>query len=142
MSRTAIMTAALTVLLAAPAHAATARVADSRILYVAAPGERNALTTQESPGTLVLRDAGAAITPGDGCAAVDGGVSCSVPSTTGLPPVLDAYLGDGDDTYTGTSRFDNVRGGSGNDTLKGEGRLWGGPGNDVVESTFFIHDDD
>lgn len=136
------MTAALTVVLAAPAYGATARVENGRILYVAAAGERNQLTTAESPGTLVLRDAGAPITAGDGCTAVEGGVSCSVPSTSGLPPVLDAYLGDGDDTYKGTSRFDNVRGGSGNDRLRGEGRLWGGAGNDVVESTFYIHDDD
>ncbi len=136
------MTAALTVLLAAPAHAATARVDGDRVLYLAAAGERNQLTTTEAPGSLVLRDAGAAITPGDSCSAVDGGVLCQVPNSAGLPPVLDAYLGDGDDTYTGTSRFHNVRGGSGNDRLKGDGRLWGGPGNDVVESTFVIHDDD
>ena len=115
---------------------------DPALLYNATPGERNTIvlardTTFAGAISVLLRDTGAAVTAGPGCASLDertvrcgaqgGGVSAIVINT-----------GDGDDTVTlpsdrslGTDRV-QVVGGDGADRLTGAGALSGGPGRDVL----------
>jgi Ca2+-binding RTX toxin-like protein len=100
--------------------------------YTAAPGERNrivvAADNRTRPPTIVLRDTGARVLPGNGCSAIDAQtVACEA-------YVASVDAGDGDDTVTTpTTDFDVVvRGGDGADTLTGGGYLSGGPGDDVL----------
>ena len=132
----------LTVLaVAAPARAATVDVdfrGDPRrgydvIVFKAAPGERNVLTSEHVGQTVTLRDAGASITSLDNrCTAVEGGVSCPAWS-------LEADLGDQDDVATVGGITD---GGPGDDRLSGGGTLIGGPGKDVLTGSGPFVDDD
>ncbi|MDA0172447.1 hypothetical protein OJ998_25305 [Solirubrobacter taibaiensis] len=126
---------------AAPARAATVDVefrGDPRrgsdvIVFKAAPGERNVLTSEHVGQTVTLRDGGAPITVLDSrCTAVEGGVSC--PSWP-----LEAELGDQDDVSTVGGITD---GGPGNDRLSGGGTLIGGPGEDVLTGIGPFVDDD
>ena len=131
----------LTVLaVAAPARAATVDVdfrGDPRrgydvIVFKAAPGERNVLTSEHVGQTVTLRDAGAPITSRDSrCTAVEGGVSCPAWS-------LEADLGDQDDVASVGGIID---GGPGHDRLSGGGTLIGGPGKDVLTGTGPFVDD-
>ena len=134
---------------AAPAGAATAQITvthsrgthESDVInmapgYRAAPGESNHLTVSGSAREIVLSDSGAAITPGNGCSAIDDhSVRCR-PDSLGRYDFLDGVdveLGDGDDELTPTRPDDigvGVDGGPGNDTLTGDGTLSGGDGND------------
>src|SRR4051812_49292476 len=78
------------------------------------------------PTTLVVRDAGAPLTAGTGCTAVEGGVSCTVMRDA---PDFVAFLGDRDDRSSADGSIDA---GSGDDRLAGAGTLTGGPGADVL----------
>jgi hypothetical protein len=133
-------------LAAAPASAASVRVAGTcakytgcqySVVYSAAPGERNVLSADAAQNTIVVHDAGAAITPGVGCVAVVGGASCTVPDADFLPLIAD--LGDGDDVSTADGEID---GGPGNDRLSGVGSLTGGPGEDVLSGAGLFIDGD
>jgi Ca2+-binding RTX toxin-like protein len=100
--------------------------------YTAAPGERNRIVVaadSASPPTIVLRDTGARVVPGEGCSPIDAQtVTCKAYTAR-----IDA--GDEDDTVTTpTTAFTVVaRGGDGADVLTGGGFLSGGPGDDVLE---------
>ena len=87
--------------------------------------------------SVVLGDAGAPVSAGSGCAAIDPNtVRCS--AGLGLPAIaIDA--GDGDDTLAATEANINMTafGGDGADRLTGAGTLSGGPGNDVLTSVDF-----
>ena len=101
------------------------------MVYTAAPGERNQLSAEPASDlSLIIRDAGAAITPGNGCVAIAGGVQCTAGSFGA--PWLVASLGDGDDVSTANGDID---GGVGDDQLSGSGYLTGGPGDDVLTAT-------
>lgn len=132
---------------AGSAHAATARVVrecnkyecSDYVVFEAAAGERNVLSTAVAGRALIVHDAGAPITPGNGCVAIADGVIC-VPSDHGtLPPGMDAFLGDGDDVSTANA---DIFGGPGDDRLTGTGGFSGGPGDDVLTGSGPFFDDD
>ena len=120
-------------------------------IFTAAPGERNDVTYSPEPTGTTVRDAGAPVTPGRGCVALDAHAArCS-----GFDVRLD--LGDGDDPprpragpwggsasrparaddhVTGGERGDVLGGGEGADTLlggAGDDILTGGAGSDVLD---------
>jgi len=122
----------------------------ARLNVLAAPGETNALAVS-TRGTIVVRDAGAPLTAGAGCQAqADGSVVCS----SDLPVVATTVdAGDGDDRIAFDGPFGELHGGAGDDVidsadvnppevgsqlsgddgddvLRGEGLLEGGPGRD------------
>jgi hypothetical protein len=140
---------AIVVLLAGTgsAHAAMARVAgecdkyecSDFVVFEAAAGERNVLSTEVAGLALIVRDAGATITAGNGCVAIADGVSCVASDDRELPPGMDAFLGDGDDVSTANA---DVFGGRGDDRLTGTGGLSGGPGDDVLTGSGPFFDDD
>jgi hypothetical protein len=140
--RAAIVAIAVTLLAAAPARAGTVRVeyapkcaaCASAISFRAAPGERNVLSIVRQLGSYLVSDAGAAITPGEGCVAVVDGVRCA-------GNLMDADLGDGDDV----ARADGsawIAGGTGDDRITGgDGVFSGGPGDDIVTGHMLWDDD-
>ncbi len=143
----------------AAAHAATVRVdtvcdnptgkgpevCNQVFTFAAAPGEANDVTADlPASGPYVIRDTGAPLTAGNGCAQVDAqSARCAnVLGTVRLGDGNDRLtfpagseqeiFGDeGDDILTGPK---TVRGNDGNDTLSGS-RLDGGEGNDVLTGT-------
>lgn len=144
---------------AAPAAlAGTASFSGGELRYVGG-AERNAVTiSQPSAGVVRVRDTGAPVTPGTGCARVDANTAdCAVrPSHVAVATrggddrvVVDAALparidgGDGNDRLAGGPLNDAIAGGpgrdqlggrEGNDTLEGgddRDRLRGGPGDDI-----------
>ncbi len=129
--------AAGALVIAAPAHAAAASaiVADNRLVYRAAPGQVNNLTIDwAAPGKYRVKDS-VPITAGPGCAAQPGSateVLCTVPSR------FDVDVDDLNDTVLVSGQpqgFSWIQGGAGNDVIKGgEGRdfLDGGPGGDAI----------
>src|SRR4051794_957695 len=131
----------------AAALAGTASAENGRVAYLAAAGEKNDVTiapAADSPTTLVVSDASAPVTVGEGCtAAPSGGASCP---TAGASVVV-VQLGDGDDAVTisgtlptevtGSTGNDALRGGSGDDVLRGEegdDTIDGNDGNDSLIS--------
>jgi len=132
----------------------------SRLFFTAAAGERNVLTiAPETTSVWLVRDAGAALTAGAGCAAVDANTArCThlhplitnpgavIDTADGddrvtiEPPItVDVDAGDGADSVTGSGSID---GGKGDDTLAGgpdRDVLTGGPGRDVLRGG--PHDD-
>ena len=131
------LTLALAVLLAQAASAATVSVSEETeeegtavsFALSAAPGEANrvTVTTRQSAGkmrTVVFRDAGAPLTPGDGCQAGAGGeVVCRNP-VGDFANSVDVYAEDGDDSVDasavrlrGFTVF--IDGGPGSDVLAG-----------------------
>lgn len=138
----ALLAVALLLILAAPAHAGTAAIGEatdceyrggcstySTATFAAAPGEANDVTVTASGNDLTISDAGAPVTAGAGCRAVDAhSVACS--GRHG-PPVLTLTLGDRDDRAV-ASRESRIEGGDGNDHLTG-GRLLGGEGDDTLD---------
>lgn len=133
--RRVLPTALLGLLAAAPAAgAATLHVGTTGVVdYAAAPGEANALRASADGSVVSVRDDGATIVAGGGCAASSAhAATCTV---TGLPR-LSAQLGDGDDSATVTGLLSAViDGGPGNDTLGGGDApdvLEGGPGDDAL----------
>ena len=89
----------------------------SATAFVAAPGERNAVTVTADGNALLVSDAGAPVTAGPGCTAEGASARCVIVSDHYTD--LQLALGDGDDTAVvgaipETARID---GGDGNDTL-------------------------
>ncbi len=110
--------AALMLVLAAPgaAGAATARVDDGRLHYVAGPAEANRVGLVAQGGQITLTDLGAEIAVEDGCNAIDlQRVTCTAGSVW-------AELGDGDDSIESLPEADTFHGGEGVDTLNYETR--------------------
>ncbi len=107
------------------------------LFYVAAPGERNqVVVTREgfaNPASYTVRDAGASVSAGLGCVALDAHAA----RCTASGALVDA--GDGDDSVAlpqlGGVIRGYARGGAGADTLSGAGVLAGGPGNDTLAGT-------
>jgi len=138
----AIWLALATGLLAAgPAEAATVSVDvgvgdegdDVQYSFSAAPGEANRVTvgvrrTAGSRRTVVFRDAGAPIVPGDGCAAGAGGEVVCRGELGDFANSVNVSSGNGDDTIDASSvRLRGftvfVDGGSGSDLLRGSRTL-------------------
>jgi Ca2+-binding RTX toxin-like protein len=111
------------------------------VVYDAAPGEANDLTTAGpsavvGPGAgVVLTDTGAAITPGEGCVPIaPNSVSCAHPD--GITSV-EAELRDQEDHFMSNGPHFVVRGGPANDVLEGGegfGTLEGGAGDDLLSA--------
>jgi Ca2+-binding RTX toxin-like protein len=117
------------------------------LAFTAANGERNSVTVTVNPsspgslGNMVVRDAGAVITPASGCSRLDdNGVTCTVPPGAGsfwsasisTADMNDSVLvsgsvstvmhgGAGDDRLTGGDSGDVIAGDAGSDTLLGGG---------------------
>lgn len=111
--------------------------------FMAAPGERNDVTITGTTSSFVIRDRGAPIRPGLGCAPAGlDSVRCSSPPTSGCFSFVDCLatvdLGDLDDRVVLESAIlpsTRVRGGPGNDRLQAGSRalaLDGGDGDDVL----------
>ncbi len=107
---------------------------ESHLVFTAADGERNDVTLTRDGATFVVRDAGAPVTTGAGCAAIDPWTASCTLAQSILTARVD--LGDLDDTFAGTGGRElvplAVQGGDGADTLTGPGKLEGGPGPDVL----------
>ena len=129
-----LVVVAAAVLLASTGTAAAATVSvgkEGAITFRAQPGEANRVTFSRTIDAVLVRDTGAALVTGRGCAAVSPNeASCDVFGR------IDASLGDGDDTvavHTATPAA--LRGEAGDDVLhggEGDDELWGGSGDDVV----------
>lgn len=130
-------------MLAATGDAAAAEIAarGNTVRFTAAPGERNDVRAVASRGGVVVRDAGAALTAGDGCRRL----AARRARCAGGQLVVD--LADGADRFRGGGERDRVNGGDGADRLHGGGGfdflidrsaqddvLRGGQGFDVVAS--------
>ncbi len=122
--------------------------------YAAAPGERNDATyVQEAGQGVTVRDAGAPVTPGRGCVALDthaarcsawdlklelgDGDDRAAPLGPGTSRVS-VIAGPGDDHVTGGEAREWLDGGEGADTLlggAGDDMLIGGPGRDVLDGS-------
>ncbi len=146
-ARIAFAAIAATILAPAAAPAATVAVRTSieggfkgpevtvfHLDYSAEPGERNGPTvSREADGRIAVADATAPLTPGAGCIAADGRVTCSGGLSTAtfrlgdgddrLVAVgdiglgIDVQAGTGDDAVTATARADRLDGGGGRDDL-------------------------
>lgn len=115
------LAAALVALAAFPmlAHAGTARISSTSIVFDAFPGEANDVTIVKESNTRVrLRDAGAPVTPGTSCVAIDANeVRCTYTGAVRRVPTglgTNFRLGDMNDRASGA---DNVQGGEGDDTI-------------------------
>ena len=157
----AAITAAQLLISSVPAHGATVSVVTlpgasiyDEVVYVAASGERNevvvrqlGVASERFSLSVAVSDAGALITPGDSCMAIDEHMVRCAPRpseplfTSGGVGQIRVDLGDLDDRfdapdpgfYTGVSTF--VDGGPGNDLLAGGpdiDELQGGLGDDSV----------
>jgi hypothetical protein len=143
----------LLVLLAIPAPAGAATIAyvedEPHFAFSAEPGETNDLLLDENDdGDLMVSDAGAPLTPGANCEAIDAHTARCSPWLVGGDVNLRVFLGDGDDqvhvgpipagrilTVRGTTVID---GGDGDDLLDARRAaatvLDGGPGRDELYS--------
>jgi hypothetical protein len=113
----------------------------STLIYQSAPGEANELTvTSGGNGTFLLRDSGATVTAGDGCARLDNATALCA-----FPP--QSALGNSGEVLIDTADMDDrvqanlspvvdgpiqIDGGIGADTLQSGGALSGGPGDDTL----------
>lgn len=137
---------------AAPAQAATAisypRSCNSlnecraAVVFDAGPGEANALRVDLEPDAVVLRDAGAELSPGPRCAAVQGGgVRCPLLREAGTSRLVTLRTGDGDDGVEIRDDADNgdtsvsADLGEGDDRYLGGGTVAGQGGDDVLRAT-------
>ena len=128
--------AALCLALPSAASGATASLtpgdpdSPSRIAYTAAAGEANKLDVQVAADrrSAEISDPGAdSIVPGANCAAQNAKkVTCTVPAGRPDLLVVEAELGDGNDTFDIAGASAGARGGPGNDTLRG------GPNADIL----------
>jgi hypothetical protein len=146
--RTALSTALLCLLGAAPALASNVNVAGSDLNYSAAPGEANAATITQGTGAYTVNDV-IAITPGAGCmsTATPEPPPASAASCTdsGIQQIV-VDLGDGESneltivatvsaTVSGGPVDDTVESGAGADTITGDAgddELAGGSGGDTL----------
>ncbi|HST42802.1 MAG TPA: calcium-binding protein [Conexibacter sp.] len=110
------------------------------VLWQAAAGEANAGELRFGPGEIAVRDAGAPIAAGSGCAAAaDGWVACSLGASPRNTAVR-VDLGDGDDalrTAGDGSHVLTISGGAGDDRIEAIApetfpTLAGGPGDDTL----------
>src|SRR3954452_12271860 len=148
-----LVTVAALALLAAPsAHAATATTADGNLRYAAVAGEVNNVSFARVSGeTFRVTELGTTIVAGTGCTQESPNVVTCV-TKSGRPII--ANLGDqndrassrtsrgvqlfgedGNDRLAGASGRDTLDGGSGDDNITGSGggdRLRGGSGNDQL----------
>jgi hypothetical protein len=148
-SRAALVAIAGLLALPCAASAGTARIRgefDGRagvtyetVVYDAAPGELNSVTSDSRDTGVTLRDP-AGITPGPGCSRPDPAdptrAVCTYTSTDVGTDVPEITLGDGDDRAEVLAGTADLNGGAGNDTLlagAGSARFDGGPGNDRME---------
>ena len=115
----------------AEAHAATVAGQSGVVLFEADPGERNVVSVQTTDdGRILIRDTGAALTPGDGCSADGEAVSC-----TGYMIIVNA--GDDDDSLSETTGGFAIQatlhGDDGDDMLSGDApNLYGDAGDDGI----------
>ena len=127
----------LAVVLATPAQAATVAVVGHQVRYTAQAGEKNVVTASFGTDDITLHDKGADVTAGSGCTQVD-------EQTARCPAAAVALaLGDGDDVANVDCLDDHglcggvtLRGGPGNDSLRGSERadvIEGGPGADRLD---------
>jgi len=144
-----------TLVLAAPAGAATVELQNGTLRYAAGAGERNQVDVvkwivnrpDDATGTDIW-DSGARIAPGPGCTGSGGGTAhCDGPVSR-----IEIFLEDGDDwaqagpwNRTDQNIATEVHGGSGNDEIHGghttsaiygedgDDQLEGGAGNDVID---------
>jgi hypothetical protein len=137
--RPAVVLAMAALLVPAPACASTAVVRQTDASsgyaeYVAAAGEANRLQVARKGDGVVLTDSGAVVDAGGGCTPLGPhSVSCSVEGLTVF--VVNADLGDRDDSFTSAGPQFVVEGGPGNDELDGgaaPGTLSGGDGDDIL----------
>lgn len=133
---------------ASPATESVCRFGDCtltvpRLRFDAEPGEPNAVTLTRDGGVYTVRDAGAALTAGQGCQQLDAQTArCDLPGANvavglgdgddaldaPLDQPVDAQGGPGADRLTTGSGADLLQGGDGADTLRGgegDDRLWG-----------------
>ena len=127
-----VTTAALALLAAPGAQAATATTADGNLRYTAVAGEINDVSFERVSGeTFRVTELGATVAAGTGCTQASPNV---VNCTTGAGRPIIANLGDQDDrALSRTSRTVQLFGEDGNDRLAGaSGRdtIDGGPGAD------------
>lgn len=141
--------AAATAVLSAPAADAATVTYDAAtgLRFAAAPGERNAVTSETafsaSDVIYVVRDR-VALTPGAGCTqgAAPTEVRCVTALATGGNMVVTAELGDGDDSWEGTgfqaeTSDQFIFAGAGDDTVTTLNRADNvdlGPGDDVAQT--------
>ncbi|MDX6677969.1 MAG: hypothetical protein QOE31_2021 [Solirubrobacteraceae bacterium] len=139
-------TLALALAIPAPASGSVAKVTTfkegltglptSQISYVAAPGERNAVTIEAAHGTWVIRDSAATIHIGAGCTLVDEHAARCTNATPGYYR-LQINTGDLDDSVSVPEEAGRtiVSGGAGDDRLRGGDNvaLSGGDGADRIE---------
>ena len=124
----------LVLALAAPAAASTVSVEGSDVRIAAAPGEANRLSVTGGVAMpVVVRDAGAALTPGPGCSQAGFGVTC----VTSSEPAVYVSAGDRADTVTIATQVGAfVDGGTGDDVTSIRNAVsdsaWCGRGRDSV----------
>jgi len=118
----------------APPKVAPITTVTDTVTIAAAPGEANRLAAGVHDDVFVVRDDGAPLTPGAGCAPAGDGVACA--TEAGTVRVVRARLGDGDDRMEVTGAAGELAGESGADELTlGLGTADGGEGDDVLRST-------
>jgi Ca2+-binding RTX toxin-like protein len=139
------VTAGAVLLLAGASQASAAGVSVTsaqRLAFAANVGETNDVTISAAGANVIVRDAGAPLTAGAGCAPVNPNqVTCSNVAR------ITADLADGDDHVRNTTSIpsniqgnagnDIVEGGAGDDVLLGEGgidQIYAGDGNDTVNT--------
>ena len=107
----------------------------ARVAFAAAAGEQNiVVVTGEAPGTWLVRDEGAPLSPGPGCAPLDANtVRCTSVLLLVVTPTVQLELGDRDDRASLAAGVTaSVPGESGDDVVSVSGLLHGGPGNDTL----------
>jgi hypothetical protein len=118
----------------APPKVAPITTVTDTVTIAAAPGEANRLVAGVHDDVFLVRDDGAPLTPGAGCAPAGDGVACA--TGAGTVRVVRARLGDGDDRMVVTGAAGELAGESGADELTLEvGAADGGEGDDVLTST-------
>ncbi|MEU4155993.1 calcium-binding protein [Actinoplanes sp. NPDC026670] len=125
-----LTTIASTALIAAPAGAATTRVASvvevTKVQYKAANGKQNSVLLTRSGNTITIDDR-VAITAGKGCKAVKGDKTKVRCTTTKAPTRVRVYTYDRNDTVVNRTGLGmTASGGTGND------KLYGGPRSDLL----------
>jgi serralysin len=125
-----LLTTVSTAMIAAPAGAATTRVASvvetTKVQYKAAAGKQNSVVLTRSGNTITIDDR-VAITPGKGCKAVRGDKTKVRCTTAKAPTRVRVYTYDRNDVVLNRTGLGmTANGGSGND------RLYSGPGTDFL----------
>jgi len=137
-----IVATGVALLLPASAVASTVSVQpageNNEVFYEAGPGEQNRLKVSSDGAAVTVRDPGAEVEVGPGCASVtDHRATCNLPGfgtvnaelrggadsvrANGAMTILDAEGGPGSDRLIGGPLHDRLDGGPGPDVLKGRG---------------------